>query len=370
MNKKKSLPTHQRLILITLGVLLLGGLFILTTTSTPYSLREFGEPNHFIKNQILKGVLPGLLLIFILSRLPALDKFKKFIPVLFLIGLALLTSCFIPGIGNVAQDSARWVSLGPVSFQPAEFMKLFFILYFAYLLSAYIKDKKSALKTSLVFWMLIIPLGLVFYLQPDMSTGAILVLSGIIMYFASGVSLKTFFLNIFLLGGTGTLLLIQANYRLERLKVFFNSNYEPLGSGYHLRQLKMAVASGRVFGKGLGLGSQKFGFLPHSINDSIFAIIGEELGFIGSISLIAVFVAFTVSCLIAAQKKRNLFQKLVIIGITSWFFIQFAIHVAVNIGAFPLTGVPLPFISYGGSALLAELFAVGILINVIFKPKT
>ena len=132
--KKRLFSTYSRLILISLGVLLLGGLFILTTTSTPYSLREFGEPGHFIKNQLLKGVLPGLILVLILSRLPALDKFKKFIPFLFLGGLILLGLCFIPGVGTVAQDSARWVSLGPISFQPAEFMKVFFILYFSYLL--------------------------------------------------------------------------------------------------------------------------------------------------------------------------------------------------------------------------------------------
>ena len=347
-------------------VFILGGVLILASVSTPISLDKFNSPYYFLFHQFLRGLLPGFILGTLAFFLP-LSRFKKYIPHLFWLTLLLVAATFVPMLGLGLKGASRWLKLGPLSFQPSEFLKIVFILYWAYLLS-----KLSAAKHQekfIAFWVTTIIVSALLLLQPDMSTLLIILGTSLGMYFLAGASFKKLGLIflMFLILGAGAIPL--APYRLARLKVFFHPEQAPLGSGYQLRQQLLAVGSGGFFGKGLGFGDQKFGFLPHSMSDSIFAIISEETGFFGALIIIFLFILFTWLAMRVGRQSPDLFSKLLIAGIVIWIDLQAIIHIGANLGLVPVSGIPLPFISYGGSALAAELMAMGFLLNVAKEEK-
>jgi len=346
-------------------VLIIFGILIIASVSASLSQERFGKPFYYLNRQILFGILPGLILAIFAFKIP-LAFFKKISLILFLINLIFLALVFLPKVSLSLGGAARWISIGLISFQPSEFLKLTFPLYLASWLSS--QKKESFLKNRnlilVVFLLIIVFLSLFLIFQPDISTLAIIILIALLIYFLANTP---FWHSIFLIliVAVSLLLLIKiAPYRAARLLVFLRPETDPMGIGYQMKQSLIAVGSGGKFGLGLGMSKQKFGFLPQPISDSIFAIFAEETGFLGSVILISFFLVLFWRGFKIAKNSIDKFSKLTAFGISSWFAIQAFVNIGSMIGILPLTGIPLPFISYGGSHLITELIGVGILLNI------
>jgi len=361
------------ILIFILVALILFGILILSAASSPFSLKKTGNPNYFLFRQLTYGLIPGLILGFLAFKIP-LVKFKKWSFVLLLINILILAFVFLPKIGLGLRGASRWINLGLFSFQPSEFLKISSIIYFAAWLSrrknniskvSYKHKKDNERNINFFAFLVIIGLiGLLLVFQPDISTLGIIVLVAIAMYFLADTPLWYTILIIligFLLLG---FLIYLAPYRMARLLVFLNPETDPIGIGYQIKQAQIAIGSGGIFGLGLGMSSQKFGFLPQSMSDSIFAIFSEETGFVGSFILLSLFLLFAFRGFRIAKKSQDKFLKLLSFGVTFWITIQAFVDIGSMIGILPLTGIPLPFISYGGSALVSELIGVGLLLNI------
>ena len=344
---KKNKPDTRLVIIISL--LIFTGIIALATTSVPWSLVNGKDPWYFLVHQILLGILPGIILAFIVYRIP-LSFIKKISPFLFIIAYVLMFLVLVPPIGKSELGASRWLQIGPVSFQPSEFLKLATIIYLSALLSS--PKKKNVFFTFLVF------IGLIFaalIVQSNLSTLIIISAISFIIFFCANTPLR-YNLTFVALGIVGFAVLALASpYRRGRLMVFFHPETDPLGIGYQVRQALISIGSGGLFGSGLGLSAQKYGFVPQSISDSIFAVFAEETGFMGGIALIALFIALVFVCFSLAKKENDPFLKLLIIGIGSWFSIQAFVNIGAMTNLLPLSGTPLPFISYGGTHLIFEL---------------
>ncbi|MBZ9571945.1 cell division protein FtsW [Patescibacteria group bacterium] len=361
-------PSHldYALVGITVSLLVLGVL-IISSVSASVSQERFGQTLYYLKHQVLLGILPGVILAIVFLKIP-LNFLKKRVPVLFLINLGVLGMVFLPKIGVSLGGAARWINLGPISLQPTEFLKLTFILYLASWLSSKtekvtLTKKSKKFSQTLVAFLIVMGLtSLLLIRQPDISTLGVIVLVGILIYFLAGTPLWHSILMILVMIA-GLLVLIKiAPYRAERLSVFFNPEIDPMGMGYQIKQALITVGSGGI--TGLGLGMSKAGFLPRSMSDSIFAIFAEETGFIGSLILISLFLIFFWRGFKIAKEAQDKFSQLAALGISSWIIIQAFVNIGSMVGILPLTGIPLPFISYGGSHLISELIGVGVLLNI------
>jgi cell division protein FtsW len=369
-------------LLFIVAILLILGISFLSALSAPISLSKFGTTNHYLIHQIVYGFLPGIFLCLIAFLIP-LSFFKRISFLAFLLNLLVLISVFIPGIGSRFWGANRWLSLGSIGLQPSEFLKITSILYLSTWLSNRInqqpqgpkalKDKipRNSFKQILLpFLIFLTVISVIFILQPNVSTLGIIGLTALVIYFASGTPLwHTLLITIF--GSSGLILLLKyGSYRASRLLVFLNPNIDPLGIGYQINQALIAIGSGGIGGRGLGMSSQKFGFLPQTMSDSTFAVYAEESGFVGCIFLILLFSLFLWAGLAVARRSDDRFSKLVALGITFWILFQGFANISSMIGIFPLTGIPLPFISYGGSHIIAELIGVGILLNIARHQKS
>jgi cell division protein FtsW len=354
-------------LLTVVSILIIGGFLALVSVSMPLSLEKFGTSYVYAKHQLLYGILPGLALGFLAFVFP-LQRLKKYIPYLFLLSFLILVTTFIPSLGPQVKGASRWIEVGPIRFQPSEFLKISFIFYWAYLISELRKQTKEK-ELFIAFWLLTIIIGGLLLAQPDMSTLVVIIATALVMYFVSGISWKKIAMMVPILLALAGAFAGLSYYRLARLKVFFHLEENPLGSGYQLRQQILSIGSGGLLGKGFGFSQQKFGFLPHSMSDSIYAIISEETGFIGALIVLILFGLFSWFSVKIIFQNRDLFSQLIAFGIVSWFIFQAIIHIGANLGLLPVSGIPLPFISYGGSALTAELMAVGFLFNVSRKKK-
>ncbi|MFH1582663.1 MAG: putative lipid II flippase FtsW [bacterium] len=353
----------------TVITLLCLGLLILASVSASYSFARFNDTYHFLKHQLLFGLLPGLLLGYLAYRLD-LNKLKKYTPALLIFAFFLMLLVFVPFLGSKVGSADRWIVLGPFSFQPSELLKLTFIFYIAsWLASRKNKDNpvfsKIGLSQTFVAFMAISGIIiLLLFLQSDISTLGVIITVGILMYFISGTSLRENIIIVLLgIGGLMTLIKI-APYRMNRLLVFLNPDLDPMGLGYQLKQSLIAIGSGGLFGLGLGMSAQKLGYLPQTISDSIFAIFSEETGFLGVFFLLALILTFAWRGFHIAKECSDTFLKLTAIGISCWIIIQSFVNIGAMVGLLPLTGIPLPFISYGGSALVVAMIGSGILLNI------
>jgi len=367
---------HINYYLFFLIIFLVGfGFLFLACLSAPASLQRFNNASYYLTHQLI--LLAGAVFLgFIFFKIPP-KIFKKWEPVVFFINFIILFLVFLPFIGLKLGGASRWLNFGKFSFQPSEFLKITAVLY----LSAWIASKLSETSASgwkssakkgyhnavyifvpFLIFLAIISLAMIF--QKDASTLGIISLTLLAVYFSAKTPLWHTFLVI--LAGAGSLLfLIRFEpYRLDRWLIFLHPDSDPLGKGFQLRQALLSLGSGGIFGKGLGMSTQKFGFLPQAISDSIFAIVGEELGMVGATILIALFVFFFYLGIKIAKNSNDRFSKMTAIGITFWITLQAFINIASTIGIFPLTGIPLPFFSYGGSHLIAEMIGVGILLNI------
>ncbi len=336
-------------------ILLLFGLLMIYSASVAEALRTFGDKFYFVKQQ-LKWAFIGLISLGIFSKIN-LKTLQRLAPTLLVIGIGLLILVLIPGIGSKIQGARRWLVLPFFTLQPSELMKLIELIY----LSSFLNSKQVSFSQFLVFIGFI---GFLVLLQPDMGTTLVLLSSAIAVYFLAGYPLK----DIFLLGIFGTIalliLILISPYRASRLKTFLDPMHDPLGSSYHIRQILLAFGSGGLSGVGLGKSRQKHNYLPESTTDSIFAVIGEELGFVGGVILISLFAYFIYLGFQITERTKDKFSRTLAGGITSWFAIQVVLNLSSMVALTPLTGVPLPLVSYGGSALVTMLSGIGLLINI------
>ncbi|PIR02640.1 MAG: hypothetical protein CO144_01405 [Candidatus Nealsonbacteria bacterium CG_4_9_14_3_um_filter_35_11] len=345
------------ILILCILLLLLMGILVLATASAPFSFKITKNPNYYLIHQIIYGLIPGLILGFIFFKLH-LNFLTKISLGIFLISLFAMFLVFFPYLGRESGGAVRWIELGPIAFQPSEFLKIATILYLATWLGSLKK------RTFFPFLVIIALISIALILQSDISTLIIITLICFILYFCA----RTPLWHTILIGGVSIIslpILIKiAPYRIDRLLVFLHSEIEPLGIGYHSKQALISVGSGQIAGSGLGLSIQKFGFLPQSISDSIFAIFAEETGFIGCAFLIILFLILVQRAFSISKNLKDLSLKLIVIGIGVWISFQSFINIGAMIGVLPLSGTPLPFISYGGSHLIAELIAMGVLLNI------
>ena len=357
------------------GLLLACGMVFLATLSGIESLQAFGNTHYYTFHQLAAagiGIFLGLVAFFMPLRI-----IKKLALPALIINLGLLIAVFLPMFGTKIWGAQRWINIAGVSLQPSEFLKITAVMYLAawlanktsenykkgWILSAK-KGYHDAVRVFLPFLALLAVIAVILYFQKDASTLGITSIALISVYFAAGTPLWTTF-ALMAMGVCGALALIRFEpYRINRFLVFLHPEADPLGIGFQLKQSILAVGSGGLFGKGLGMSTQKFGFLPQAMGDSIFAIIGEELGIIGCAALIGLFIFFFWQGIRIALNSTDKFGKLAAIGICTWIILQTFMNIASSIGVFPLTGIPLPFFSYGGSHLMAELAAVGLLLNI------
>lgn len=378
MQRRKSYYP-DRWLLIVLFILIMLGFLILSSASISYSQREFGSPFYILMHQLKIGILPGILIGILCFFIP-LDFVRKWSLHLMLFTLFITAMVFIPSLGVASGGSSRWISLGSLQFQPSEFLKLASIIYVAAWLSKWKSNsqneskeklsKKKAffkgdwIKRSSSFLIIISSVFIILFFQPDFSTLVIIILAILSMYFIANADLKNL-----LLIGLIILFLVAAvtlsGYRMDRILVFFNpAESDPMGSGYQINQSLIAIGSGGLWGEGFGFGSQKLGFLPQPIADSIFSVFAEEAGFIGSILLILLFLLFTIISFKISKASSDTFLKTLSLGISCWIIFQAFVNIGSAIKVFPLTGIPLPFIANGGSHLIAELAGAGLLLNI------
>ena len=280
---------------------------------------------------------------------------------LFFIAVSFLILVFLPGVGFEFQGANRWVNFGGFSMQPAEFVKLVLAIY----LSAWFSRKEKGR-----LWPFLMLLGLVLFLvviQPDMGTAVVILSEALAIYFLSGGNVLYFVLLLPILGVLGALLIKVSPYRAERLQAFLNVSQSVEKSSYHIKQILIALGSGGFMGVGLGNSMQKYAYLPETTTDSIFAVIAEEIGFIGAMFVISLYVLMIWRGFHIAALAKDKFGKLLASGITTFLGVQAIINLGAVTVLFPLTGIPLPFISYGGSALIVDLCSVGILLNISRK---
>lgn len=331
------------------------GIVMIGNASFADAMADFSDKWHFVRLQAVWGIF-GLIAMGISSRF-SLKKLEILSQLFLYVNIGFLVMVLIPGIGNKILGARRWLGFGSFGFQPAELVKLTLTIYLAKLLSATNFDIKK-------FLFIVGGILALVMFEPDMGTTIIILLISATMYLGSGKSLLPLALAVPLVGLVFGGLIIFSPYRLERLKSYFNLQQDVQGSSYHIRQALLGIGSGGVWGVGFGQSKQKYQFLPEVTTDSIFAVYAEETGFVGSVVLIAIFGWLVHLGLEVSWQTKQTFAGLLALGVTSWVGWQFVINVAAMTALFPLTGVPLPFISYGGSSLVVLLCAMGLLINV------
>ncbi len=350
------------LMLILDIVLLLGiGLVVLFSASSYYSKSVYGDPYYYFKRQVLWATV-GILLGIIASVTP-IELIKRSTPLVVFVSFFLMLLTFIPGISKPVLGARRWIFIGGLSFQPSELVKFTIVLYLAYIF-----DKKDNLEdplNSILPPVIIVGIFLtLIYLQNDFSTAFFTLFVAASVFFIARIKLIYFFLFGILILPLGGLLLFTKAHRVKRLIAFLNPLSDPTGAGYQVIAARSALINGGFWGKGLGLGVKKMGGLPEAHSDFIFAVIGEEMGFLGALLIITLFIVFVWRGYAIAFKCRDKFSYYLSFGISSLIIFQAILNMSVVSGLVPSTGVTLPFFSAGGSSLLVTLVMVGILVNI------
>lgn len=351
-------------LLFTVLSLLAIGLVAIASAGIFYAETRFGDDYYFLKRQLLVGIIPGMMALYFFQKTDY-HRWQKVVVPLFLLNIILLILVFIPGIGLKVYGASRWVQIGPLLFQPSEMTKLAVILYLAAWFAGKSKEKISDFFEGLIpFAAIFSVIGFLIMKQPDTGTLGVIFLISLAIFFTAGARIA----HLVALLGVGTvalgIMIKMAPYRLQRLLVFLNPDADPQGVGYHVNQALLAIGSGGLLGLGLGHSRQKFNYLPEPVTDSVFAIFSEEWGFVGAMVIVSLFVFLAWRGFVIAKNAPDEFGKLVAVGIVMWIVTQAFVNIAAISGLIPLTGIPLPFISYGGTSLVFLMASVGILLNI------
>ncbi len=344
-------------------VLLFGGLLIFFSASLGILAKSQSQFYSVLLSQLVLGLVFGLIALYAFSKIPY--KFwRKHSLYIFLAAIGITALVFVPHIGFSHGGARRWIALGPVSFQPVEFLKLGFVIYLAAWLS-WLRNKSMNMKIGIIpFAILLALVAGILLKQPDTKSLIIMGSAGIVMLFVSGLNWKWI---VGFIGVGVALVLVLAIFRpyvASRIKTYINPSSDITGSSYQLNQSLIAIGSGGIFGRGYGQSVQKFNYLPEPQGDSIFAIVGEELGFIGGSILILIFIILGVRGLKIANHAPDQFSRLLGVGVMMVIMTQSFLNIASIVGLFPLTGVPLVFVSQGGTSLAVALGMVGIMLQI------
>lgn len=350
------------LLLITVIIISLFGILMIYSASSIWAEYKFQDSLKFVKNQGLFFII-GLIGMMFISKIPFKVYFEKANPIL-IISIILLILVIIPGIGTVRNGSRSWFGIGSFGIQPSEFAKLSLIIFTSKYLTKNEKNLKYIKKGVLpILGIVLFVFGLIM-LQPDFGTGMIILMTIIGLLFVSGVNFK-FFIYLGCIGVIGIVgLILVAPYRLARILSFLNPWSDPLGSGFQIIQSLYAIGPGGLFGQGFMNSRQKHFYLPEPQTDFIFSIISEEFGFLGIIIVATLFLIIIIRGFQIAQKSNDKFSKYLAFGITFGLAFQALLNLMVVVGLIPVTGVTLPFLSYGGSSLLITLIGIGVLLNI------
>ena len=353
----------DRILFITTLLLVAVGLFIVASASSGLSMKRFGTPYYFFIHQLVAGAGIGIFLLFGAQHIPY-KYWKSFAPFFLIASIFLMALLFVPTFGITHGGAVRWLDFGLFSFQPSEILKFSFLLYLASWLAAKKKEVRTMSFGLVPFLLMIAFSGAFLIFEPDVGTLGVLSLTSAFLFFLGGGRLShlviVMLLGVLLLG----MLIYAEPYRFSRFAVFLNPSLDRQGIGYQLNQALVAIGSGGIGGKGFGFSFQKLHLLPEPAGDSVFAIVAEESGFVGSLVLLFLFLLFFWRGMLIAQRSRDTFAKLLASGITLLIFIQVVINTGSLLGLLPLTGIPLPFVSYGGTNLAVHLALVGVLLNI------
>lgn len=344
-------------------ILVVGGIALFASASLGLLARVNGSPWKEMVSQIALGLIPGLIFLAIFRFMDP-KRLERLITPLYAISVILTLLVFVPHVGIALNGAHRWINLRFTTFQPGEFLKLSVVLMLAAYL-AHAKQRVKDVRSGLIPFVLIvgIPCGLLL-MEPNTSTMLVIGASCAAMYFLAGAPWRDF--GIMVVGAIlvlGAAVIIRP-YLRSRVETFIHPQNNAQTSGYHIQQSLIAIGSGRLTGRGYGQSVQKFNYLPEAESDSVFAVYGEEFGFIGTVLLVVLFVAFAMRGLIIAGEASNLFGSLAVTGLTLLITFSAFLNIGALLGILPLTGLPLPFISHGGTALMAALASVGIILNV------
>ncbi len=349
-------------LLISVVIISLFGVLMIYSSSYIWAEYKFNDPYKFLKSQLIFLIL-GYIIMFIVSKINY-QKYQKYSNIIFGICFILIVLVLIPGIGTIRNGSRSWFGVGGFGIQPSEFTKLGLIIFTSKYLknnNKELRDIKKGVLPILIVLMLVF--GLIM-LQPDFGTGVVIVISIVALLFVSGVKMN-FFIKIGLLGLVGVVvLIIIAPYRMERIVSFLNPWSDPLGSGFQIIQSMYAIGPGGLLGLGFGNSIQKHFYLPEPQTDFIFSIISEEFGFMGILIVSSLFITIIYQGIKISIKCEDAFGKYLAFGITFSLAFQTLLNLMVVVGLIPVTGVTLPFLSYGGSSLLITLLSMGILLNI------
>lgn len=350
------------LLLGSIMALIIIGLVMVYSSSHIWAEYKYDDGFFYLKRQLLFAGA-GLVAMYVLYKIPYYI-WMNHVYLIFFLCLTLLLLVLVPGIGLVRGGAQSWIGVGAFSIQPSEFMKLGLLLYLSWYAIKYKAQMTTFKKGFLYPLIIVITIFALIMLQPDLGTGVVLVLTCMLLIFIAGARLVYFFYA-GLLGLAGfALLIISAPYRMKRITAYLNPWDDPLGDGFQIIQSLYAIGPGKLLGTGLGNSLQKYFYLPEPQTDFIFAIIGEELGFIGGLFVILLFFIFFWRGIKVALEAKDLYGRYLAFGIVLLITIQVLINISVVIGLIPVTGITLPFLSYGGSSLTLTLCSVGILLNI------
>lgn len=362
------------ILLIIIILLLALGIIMVLSASAPSALSETGSSYTYVTRQAFFAVL-GIGIMFFVSKIDY-RIFKKFYKIIYWFSVGILFLVLVPGLGFSANGATRWINLGFTQFQPSEITKIGMIIFFA----GYLSENKNELrdwKKGFVYPLIYIgiPIGIAFIIQNHLSVGLVMGTITVVMMLMAGCRLSYFIITGALVGGLGggALGIYMAtkgasagadNFRLDRILSFMNPWADPTGTGWQAIQSLYAIGSGGLFGAGLGESKQKYLYIPEPQNDFIFSILAEELGFVGCTIVIILFALFIWRGILLAMKSKDMFGSLLATGITTLVMVQVIINIGVVTSSIPNTGMPLPFFSYGGTALVILLGMCGILLNI------
>ncbi len=353
----------DRVLLILVGLLVAVGFLIFSSASLGLLARDGASFSSVAFSQFTFGVVGGSIALFLASTIHY-RIWRQYAFYVFVAALALTLLVFVPALGFEHGGARRWLRIGSFSLQPAELLKVAFVIYTATLLSGLKGRLESFLRGTVPFIAVIGIVGIPLLLQPDTDTYFIMVFAGLAMFITAGGRFR----DVAVMAVLGICLIVLLAYARpyvkDRIMTFVDPSLDPQGAGYQIKQSLIAIGSGGWVGRGFGQSIQKFEYLPEPIGDSVFAVYAEEFGFVGSVLLLMLFAAFALRSYRVATHAPDLFGMLLVVGITTSIMMQIILNTASMLALFPLSGLPLPFVSHGGTALLVTLGAIGIILNV------
>ncbi len=361
--------SFDTLFLIITGILLGFGLLVFLSASLSLLGSKSGDMWKILLNQVILGLFGGIVGAYIVSKIP-LKYVRKFALPRAIGALLLTAAVLIPGVGVRSGGAVRWIDLGFISFQPVEILKYSIIIYYAAWL-AYSEPLRENIKYTLLPLVgILVVVGGLLLAQPDTDNFMIITIVCMLMYFVSGAPWKH--ILFICLGGLalGGILILNRPYIFDRLTTFLDPTHDPLGSSYQIQQSLIAVGSGQLTGRGFGQSIQKYKYLPEPLSDSIYAVMSEEFGFVGALILILLYISFGLRGYVIAMRSNDMFQRYVVIGIVSLIVFQSLLNIASTIALFPLSGLPLVFVSHGGTALFFACLSVGLVLNISQYQRT